>query len=46
MKQVLKSYKEILNAKNEQELFCVVLTHCEVDDKKGGKKMILKNIDS
>ena len=31
LKQVLLDYKKMLNAKNEKELFCAVLTHCDAN---------------
>jgi hypothetical protein len=29
LKRVLSDYKKMINSKNEKELFCAVLTHCD-----------------
>lgn len=31
MQEGLKAYQKILNSKNEQELFCFALTHCDIN---------------
>ena len=41
LKRVLLDYKKMLNTKNEKELFCAVLTHCDANIEIDGEPLIL-----
>ena len=44
LQRVLLDYKQMLNSKNEKELFCVVLTHCDANVEFEGEPAILDAI--
>ena len=45
LKRVLLDYKSMLNSKNEKELFCAVLTHCDANVEFDGDPVILDEIE-
>ena len=45
LREVVKTYKEMLNTKKEDELFCIVHTHCDYNLVEGGKIVICDEID-
>ena len=45
-KKLLLDYKQMLNSKKEKELFCAVMTHCDVNIEFNGDPLILNEIEN